>query len=88
MAMAIALHSFKIDADGGIRVQHIFYGETLQDAEVLMEAHADDCPKFGPAYKAGNTIQVVEHDTDLPTPDTVDDFVGGHEDDDDSEDEE
>lgn len=83
--MAIALHSFKIDEDGAIRVQHVFYGETLGEAEALLEAHADVCPKFGPAYKADHTMEVSEDIDDLPTPETVDDFVPGEPDDEEGE---
>jgi hypothetical protein len=89
--MPIALHSFKIDDDGHIRVQHTFYGRDEAEAEEFLEAHAEICPKFGPAERHGNTVQIVEEIDVLPTPDTADDFVGGDpddEDDDDGEDDE
>lgn len=85
--MKTALHSFKIDSDGAVRVQHVFYGETEEDARSLLEEHAEACPKFGPAVAAGDTIEVTEELDALPTPDTVDDFVPGEPDDEDEEEE-
>jgi len=81
--MPIALHSFKIDNDGAVRVQHVFYGETEDDAREMLEKHAEVCPKFGPAVAAGDTIEVIEELDTLPTPDTVDEFVPGEPDEDD-----
>jgi len=86
--MAVALHSFKIDADGRVLVQHVFYGETEDDARAVLEAHADACPKFGPAYRQDETEEIVEEIDELPTPDTLDDFVAGDVEDDDVEDDE
>lgn len=69
--MAIALHSYKIDDDGEIRVCHTFYGDTLAEAEKVLADHAEICPKYGPAYKADDTIEVVDEIEDLPTTDSV-----------------
>jgi hypothetical protein len=73
--MAVALHSFKMDDDGQIRVRHTFYADTEEEADALLEAHAEVCPKFGPAVRGDRTVQVVEEIENLPTPDTVDDFA-------------
>lgn len=86
--MAIALHSFKIDDDGRVRVEHIFYAETEEEAEEMMVAHGGGCKAFGPALEHGNTTEIVEHIDELPTPDTLDDFVGGDLDDGGDEDDE
>jgi hypothetical protein len=63
--MAVQLHSFKIDKDGQVRVRHTFYADTEEEAEDLMDAHADKCKSFGPALDAGETIEIFE-DGDLP----------------------
>lgn len=58
--MAVALHSYKIDSDGEIRVRHTFYADTAEEADELMEKHAEGCRAFGPALEAGETIEVIE----------------------------
>ena len=60
--MAIALHSFKVDEDGEIRVQHVFYGETEREAQAILDAHAEACPKFGPAYRGDHTVESQRRD--------------------------
>jgi hypothetical protein len=67
--MAIALHSFKIDPDGEIRICHTFYGETETEAEGFQKAHAKDCPHYGPALALGKTIDITEEIDELPVPD-------------------
>jgi hypothetical protein len=64
--MPIALHSFKIDSDGEIRICHTFYGETEAEAEGYQKAHAKDCPHYGPALAAGKTIDITEEIDALP----------------------
>jgi hypothetical protein len=87
--MPVALHSFKIDDDGKVRVEHIFYAETEEEAEEMLAAHAGGCRAFGPAVEHGNTAEIVEEIDVLPTPETVDEFVGGEDvDDDDAEEDE
>lgn len=83
--MAVALHSFKIDDDGKVRVQHTFYAETEEEAEQMLAAHAGGCEAFGPAVKHGNTAEIVEEIDVLPEPETVGDFVGGEDVDDDDD---
>jgi hypothetical protein len=63
--MAVHLHSFKVDKDGQVRVRHTFYAGTEEEAEELMEAHADRCKAYGPALDAGETIEILE-DGELP----------------------
>lgn len=58
--MAVQLHSFKVDKDGEIRVRHTFYAGTEEEAEDLMDAHADKCKVYGPALDAGETIEIYE----------------------------
>lgn len=86
--MAIALHSFKIDNDGRVRVQHTFYADSEDEAQEMLEQHAEICPKFGPAFAAKDTVEIYEEIDCLPTPDTVDEFVAGDFDEDDEEEEE
>lgn len=72
--MAIALHSWKKDADGKIRVRHTFYAATEAEAEALMEEHGEGCEAFGPALEEGHTIEVTEEIDVLPTVETVEDW--------------
>ena len=65
--MAVALHSYKIDNDGVIRVRHTFYGATLEECEESMEEHAEGCAAYGPALDDGETIEIFEDP--VPAPD-------------------
>lgn len=67
--MAVALHSFKVDADGEVRISHTFYASDEKTARKLLEEHAGVCPKFGPAVKSGDTIELVEEIDELPEAD-------------------
>jgi hypothetical protein len=67
--MAIALHSFKVDSDGTVRMEHVFYAATESAAKKLLEAHAQGCPDFGPAHKAGDTIEIAEEIDTMPPAD-------------------
>ena len=69
--MPTALYSFKIDSDGQIRVAHVFFGKTEAEARDNLQLHASVCPKFGPAYKHKETVEI---------PVTVDDLPEGDED--------
>jgi hypothetical protein len=66
--MATALFSFKIDNDK-VSVLHVFFGEDDAKAEANLKAHADVCPKFGPAYRGGKTVQIETEITELPPAD-------------------
>jgi hypothetical protein len=75
--MPTALYSFKLDSDGKIRVAHVFFGEDDAEAEANLIAHADICPKFGPAFKKKETVEIpVEIDT-IPEgdEDAIDDWL-------------
>jgi hypothetical protein len=77
--MAVALYSFKIDPDGEIRVAHIFFGDTPEAAWDNLKAHADVCPKFGPAYREDQTREVLSEIAEIPTPEpeSLDRFLDG-----------
>lgn len=64
--MPTALYSFKIDTDGKIRVAHVFFGDTEAEARANLKAHADVCPKFGPAYKHKETVEIPVDVDDIP----------------------
>jgi len=67
--MPIAIHSFLVDEDGEISICHTFYGATTTQAKEAQAAHAKDCPHYGPALKAGQTIDIVEELDELPMAD-------------------
>jgi hypothetical protein len=54
--MAILLLSFKLE-NGKVGVVHGFFGRTQGEAELALAQHAEICPKFGPAYKADQTVE-------------------------------
>jgi hypothetical protein len=87
--MAIAIHSFKLDADGEIRIQHTFFGATKRDAESVRKDHARDCPHYGPALAKGETIDIVEELDALPEADEEEllEFLGLGDDEDEEDDE-
>jgi hypothetical protein len=76
--MAHAIYSFKVDSDGEIRVGHIFFGKTEEEAEDNLKKHAEACPKFGPAYRNDQTIDIGVELEALPAPDVSDleEFIG------------
>jgi hypothetical protein len=67
--MATALYSFKVDDDGKVRVGHVFFGATDAAARKVLEEHAESCPKFGPAHRRGDTIELSEEIDTLPKAD-------------------
>jgi len=94
--MPVMLLSFKKGRNGHIMF-HGFLAPSEREAEKDLKAHAEICPQFGPAHRAGETIdEVVELDT-LPDPDDfsedtigefVDDLFGLEVDEDEQEEEE
>jgi hypothetical protein len=66
--MASAIFSFKIDGDK-VGVLHVFFGKDDAEAEANLKAHADACPKFGPAYRGGKTVEIPTEITELPPAD-------------------
>jgi len=67
--MPVALYSFKIDEDGRTRVGHIFLAPNEQEADALQKKHADACPKYGPAFREGKTIDILADVDTLPEAD-------------------
>jgi hypothetical protein len=93
--MATALYSFKLDSDGKIRVAHVFFGEDDAEAEANLKAHAEICPKFGPAFRKKETVEIPVEIDALPEGDEdelgewLDELLGLEaDDDDDTEDDE
>lgn len=64
--MPTALYSFKIDSDGQIRVAHVFFGKTEAEAQSNLKSHADVCPKFGPAFKHKETVEIPVDIDEIP----------------------
>ena len=61
--MPILLLSFKRNSDSSI-VIHGFLTPNEKTSEKELQAHAGACPKFGPEFRAGNTIeQVIDVDS-------------------------
>jgi hypothetical protein len=63
--ISTVLFSFKRLADGGI----MFHGTmrpTKGAAEADLKAHAGGCPDFGPAFRAGDTIEFAREVSYLP----------------------
>ncbi len=92
--MPTAIFSFKIDSDK-VSVAHIFFGEDDAEAEASLKAHAEICPKFGPAYRGGKTVEIPVDMTELPPvdPDELqdwldDEFLGEDEEESDEEEDE
>ena len=85
--MAVALHSYKVDSDGEIRVRHTFYGADEDECEQLKEQHARGCKAFGPAVESGDTIDIFEDldEDELPDVDDLRDLEDEQTEDDDAE---
>lgn len=64
-----AVFSFKIEPDGSVAIAHVFFGATKAAAEALMRHHAEICPKYGPAFRGGETIEFAREITQLPPAD-------------------
>jgi hypothetical protein len=68
--MATAVFSFKIEhTDGKVTMAHVFFGATKAAAEAQMRQHAEICPKYGPAFHAGKTIEFAREIEELPPAD-------------------
>jgi hypothetical protein len=70
--MPVKLNSYKVDADGEIRVLHTFFADTDEEAEALMAQHGEGCAAFGPALAAGTTIEIYEDIAEDEMPDAGD----------------
>jgi hypothetical protein len=89
--MSVALHSYKVDDDGRITVRHTFYAATEEEAEELLEEHADGCKAFGPAVDEDETIEILEENVAPPDAEALAAVAEGQEEeqeDDDDEEEE
>jgi len=64
--MAISLTVDKLEADGTIRVRHVFFGETLEECETLRDHHGAGCQAFGPALERQTVIEEVEEIDEIP----------------------
>jgi len=67
--MATAVFSFKVDPDGKVTIAHVFFGATKTAAESEMRQHAEICPKYGPAFRANQTIEFAREIDVLPPAD-------------------
>ena len=72
------LMAFKLEVgipreDGKISIMHTFYGETKAECVALKKAHADVCPNFGPAVKAGDVTELCEEIDEDEWPSTGED---------------
>lgn len=64
--MAVKLTVDKLEADHTIRVQHVFFGETLEECEALRDKHGAGCAAFGPALQADKVIEIAEEIDEIP----------------------
>jgi hypothetical protein len=93
--MPTLLLSFKKTSNGRVMF-HGFTAPTDREAEKDLAGHAAACPEFGPAHRAGETIDVLMEIDSLPKFDEsaieewIDELVGaeGEEDEDEEEAEE
>ncbi len=76
--MAFAIYSAKANRSH-VGVLHVFFGETEDAAWKALEAHADICPKFGPAYRGEETIETVVTIDEIPAFDerSIEAFASG-----------
>ena len=72
--MAWAKHVYIINPeDEEIFVEHIFYGDTKDEAEQVEKEHLGSCEYFRAAEQEGRTDSWWEKDVDRPTVDDKDD---------------
>jgi hypothetical protein len=64
--MAVAIYSTKPGKGGLAGVTHVFFGQDEEEAWANLEAHADACPQFGPAYQSSETIETVVEIAEIP----------------------
>jgi hypothetical protein len=63
--MPAVLYSFRKLSSGRIMF-HGFIAPNGKQAAADLAAHADMCPQFGPAHKAGNTIDIEVETDEIP----------------------
>lgn len=71
--MAVALHVYKLDDDGAVSVEHIFYGETEAEARRVYDAHRNQCPALTEAFDDNDVAEEIEQDAVPPEIDEDDD---------------
>lgn len=69
--MPWALRAYKIEPDGQVAVEHVFYGYRKIECDERFRAHRDICPKFGPADRAGDVVTVWEEIEEIPTRESI-----------------
>jgi hypothetical protein len=67
--MATALFSFIFDGKSAPRLGHMTFGDDDVAADAALEAHAEICPKFGPAFRGKKTVQIYVEISELPPAD-------------------
>lgn len=64
--MPVSLTIDKLEADGTIRVRHVFFGDTIEECERLRDQHASGCQAFGPALERDLVIEEEEEIDEIP----------------------
>jgi hypothetical protein len=64
--MPVEITVDKLEADGTIRIRHVFFGETLRECEELRDQHGTGCKAFGPALEHQTVIETVEEIDEIP----------------------
>lgn len=86
--MAVAIHSYIVDpGDGTIKVEHVFYGKTLAEAQTYFDEHLSHCKYMQSAERGdgeGELLEEIEDLDELPSPEDFEDV----DDEDDEDDEE
>lgn len=67
--MPIAVFSFKLDPDRQVRVLHVFFAESKTTADNELQAHAQGCPSFGPAFRSDETVEFAREIEEMPPAD-------------------
>jgi hypothetical protein len=71
--MAFAQKVYIRDPDGTIKVGHIFYGETVEEAQEYFDHHLQACEYFKSAYDDGRVIEEEPEEGERPDPDDFED---------------
>jgi hypothetical protein len=69
--MPTLILSFKKDDRS---MAHVFFGAGKSAAEAAMHGHAEICPKYGPAFRAQETVEYLHEIDELP-PTNVDELA-------------
>jgi len=63
--MPVTLYSFRKASSGRIMF-HGFIAPSSATAAADLQSHASACPQFGPAHKAGQTIDIEVESDEIP----------------------